>query len=307
MPGENHYDLIVIGSGPAGEKGAAQAAYFGKRVALIESAAELGGAAANTGTLPSKTLRETSLYLSGFRQRGLFGVTLHMAERVTAQDFLHRQQVVAETERVRIAANLERHGVVQYQGFASFVDAHTVAVGNPDGPRLTADVMLIATGSHPFRPANFPWHDSRVYDSDTILKLGAIPASMLVAGGGVIGCEYACLFAALGLKVTLVEGRDRVLGFLDSEIGDTLTESMGKMGIEVLLNEAIESVEFAATVNVKLKSGRVVPVESLLAATGRSGNTAGMNLEAVGLKPNSRGQIEVNEHYQTAVPHIYAA
>jgi NAD(P) transhydrogenase len=307
MPGTSqthHYDLLVIGSGPAGEKGAAQAAYFGKRVALVERAAELGGAAANTGTLPSKTLRETSLYLSGFRQRGLYGVTVQVAEHVTAQDFLHRQQVVAETERMRIEANLERHNVARYQGFASFVDPHTLDVA---GEHLTADVILIATGSHPFRPPMFPWADARVYDSDTILKLGAIPKSMLVAGGGVIGCEYACLFAAMGVRVTLVEGRDRILGFLDAEIGDALTESMRKMGIAILLNDAIEAVDAAAAVNVKLKSGGAVAVESLLAATGRSGNTAGMNLEAIGLKPTSRGQLEVNEHYQTAVPHIYAA
>ena len=302
--GNHHYDLLVIGSGPAGEKGAAQAAYFGKRVALVERAAELGGAAANTGTLPSKTLRETSLYLSGFRQRGLYGVSVHVQASVSAQDFLHRQQVVAETERARIEANLEHHKVTRYQGFASFVDANTVEV---NGQHLRADVILIATGSHPFRPPLFPFGDPRVFDSDTILKLGAIPKSMLVAGGGVIGCEYACLFAALGLKVTLVEGRDRLLGFLDTEIGDALTASMRKMGIDVLLNESIEAVEAAASLNVKLKSSPTVAVESLLAATGRSGNTAGMNLEAIGLKPNSRGQLDVNEHYQTAVPNIYAA
>jgi NAD(P) transhydrogenase len=172
---------------------------------------------------------------------------------------------------------------------------------------LKADFFLIATGSRPHRPANFPFQDPRVFDSDTILGIRDIPKSMLVSGGGVIGCEYACLFSALGVKVTLVEGRDRLLGFLDFEISDALTASMAKMGIDLLLNESIEGVEAAGSLNVKLKSGKTMEVGTLLAASGRSGNTGGMNLEAIGVQPSSRGQLEVNSHYQTAVPHIYAA
>ena len=300
----SHYDLIVIGSGPAGEKGAAQAAYFGKRVALVEKAPALGGAAANTGTLPSKTLRETALYLSGFRQRGLHGVTLGLADQVTARDFLFHQQNVTSTERTRIQANLQRHKVDQFQGFASFSDAHTVSVGSRS---LTADFFLIATGSRPHRPGNFPFEDPRVYDSDTILGIGDVPKTMLIAGGGVIGCEYACLFQALGVEVTLVEGRDRLLQFLDGEISQALAASMSKMGIRLLLNESIIGVEARDLLNVELKSGKTANVDTLLAAAGRSGNTDGMNLEAIGVKPSSRGQIEVNAHYQTAVPHLYAA
>jgi NAD(P) transhydrogenase len=303
------YDLAVIGSGPAGEKGAAQAAYFGKKVALVEKTAALGGAAANTGTLPSKTLRETALYLSGFRQRGLHGVTLSMADHVTARDFLFHQQNVTGTERARIQANLEHHKVDQYKGFASFVDPHTISV-TPDAAQpetLNADVFLIATGSRPHRPGNFPFEDSRVYDSDTILGIRDIPQTMLISGGGVIGCEYACLFQALGVQVTLVEGRDRLLQFLDSEISETLAACMSNMGIRLLLNETIESAESGGLLNVKLKSGKTAGVDSLLAAAGRSGNTGGMNLEAIGVTPSSRGQLEVNAHYQTSVPHVYAA
>jgi NAD(P) transhydrogenase len=305
----NKYALVVIGSGPAGEKGAAQAAYFGKKVALVEKAPALGGAAANTGTLPSKTLRETALYLSGFRQRGMHGVTLSMADHVTARDFLFHQQNVTATERARIQTNLERHKVDQYQGFASFTDPHTVSVTPGSGPAvtLTADVFLIATGSRPHRPGNFPFEDPRVYDSDTILGIGDIPATMLIAGGGVIGCEYACLFQALGVQVALVEGRDRLLQFLDAEISLALAASMSKMGIRLLLNETIESVEAGELLNVRLKSGKTAAVDSLLAAAGRSGNTAGMNLEAIGVTPGSRGQLDVNAHYQTSVPHVYAA
>ena len=303
------YDLVVIGSGPAGEKGAAQAAYFGKKVALVEKSSALGGAAANTGTLPSKTLRETALYLSGFRQRGLHGVTLSMADQVTARDFLFHQQYVTGTERARIQSNLKRHKVDQYRGFASFTDSHTVSVTSEDGTAatVTGDFFLIATGSHPHRPANFPFQDPRVYDSDTILGIHDIPASMLIAGGGVIGCEYACLFQALGVQVTLVEGRDRLLQFLDAEISEALAASMSKMGIRVLLNETIDSADAGESLQIKLKSGKTATVDALLAAAGRSGNTGGMKLEAIGITTSSRGLLEVNAHYQTAVPHVYAA
>jgi len=186
-----HYDLIVLGSGPAGEKGAAQAAYFGKKVALIEKETVLGGAAANTGTLPSKTLRETALYLSGFRQRGLYGVTMSLKEKVTARDFLYRERQVQHTEHLRISENLRRHRVQLYKGYGSFVDPHTVQVDTPGvaSLRLTAGVALIAVGSHPYRPPVFPFQDPRVYDSDTIINLHDIPREMIVVGGGVAtGC-----------------------------------------------------------------------------------------------------------------------
>ncbi|MEW6307347.1 MAG: Si-specific NAD(P)(+) transhydrogenase [Verrucomicrobiota bacterium] len=303
------YDLIVIGSGPAGEKGAAQAAYFGKRVALIEKEPVLGGAAANTGTLPSKTLRETALYLSGFRQRGLYGITFTLRDKVTARDFLYREQQVVQTERARIADNLKRHKIDLYLGFASFVDAHTVAVQPRHSPPayLKGSVILIATGSHPHHPPVFPFHDSRVYDSDTILTLREIPQTMLIAGGGVIGCEYACLFSALGIKVSLVEGRERLLGFLDSEISYALGESMTSMGVELHMPDSIEGVEAEAEqFHVTLKSGKRLLPQAILAATGRTGNTEGLNLESIGVQPTKRGNLDVNANYQTSVPHIYA-
>lgn len=278
-------------------------------MALIEKHPYLGGAAANTGTLPSKTLRESALYLSGFRQRGLFGVNLSIKEKVTARDFLYRERVVVDTERARIEDNLRRHKVDLYTGAASFVDAHTLQVspGEGQGVRLAADYFLIGTGSSPFRPPNLPFHDPRVYDSDTILNLHAIPGRMLVAGGGVIGCEYACMFAALGVKVTLVEGRDRLLGFLDGEISDALAAKMRAMGVDLLMPDALENVTAGAELEVKLKSGRTLGVDALLAATGRNGNTRGLNLEALGINVGPRGHLDVNEHYQTSVPHIYAA
>ena len=302
------YDLIVIGSGPAGEKGAAQAAYFGKKVALVEKEPVLGGAAANTGTLPSKTLRETALYLSGFRQRGLYGISLSIKDQVTTRDFLYRERLVKQSERTRIMDNLNRHHVDLYNGFAAFHDPHTLTVTpkNAEPTQLQGDVILIATGSCPHRPSSFPFHDHRVYDSDTILNIHDIPTTMLVSGGGVIGCEYACMFAALGIKVTLVEGRDRLLTFLDAEISKNLLENMQALGIVFHMPDSVKSVREGDKVQVTLESGKTFEVDTVLAASGRSGNTQGMGLEKIGIQPTKRGNLDVNERYQTVVPHIYA-
>lgn len=302
------YDLVVIGSGPAGEKGAAQAAYFGKSVALIEKDLALGGAAANTGTLPSKTLRELALYLSGFRQRGLYGIEFRMKERVSARDFLYRERLVVQSERSRIADNLKKHRVDLYRGRASFVDPHTIAIqpDRADAVQIRGSVILIATGSHPYRPNNLPFHDARVYDSDTILNIHDLPPTILVAGGGVIGCEYACMFSALGIKVSLVEGRERLLAFMDAEITQTLTTAMREMGVDLHLADTIEQIDLAETFRARLKSGKTLTADAILAATGRVGNTESLALTNAGIKATARGNIEVNDRYQTPVPHIYA-
>lgn len=302
------YDLIVIGSGPAGEKGAAQAAYFGKKVALIEREPVLGGAAANTGTLPSKTLRESALYLSGFRQRGLYGINFSLKDKVTAKDFLYRERLVVQSERTRIAENLKRHNVDLFHGFASFVDAHTICIQPQHSPPhyIEGKVILIATGSHPHHPPSLPFHDRRVYDSDTILNIHAIPPTMLIAGGGVIGCEYACMFSALGVKVSLVEGRERLLGFMDPELSQILAKCMREMEIELYMPDVIESVGAGDQFKINLKSGKTIDVHTILAATGRTGNTQGLELQKIGLTPGPRGNIDVNQFYQTALPHIYA-
>lgn len=185
------FDLIVIGSGPAGEKGAAQAAYFGKRVAVIESSANLGGAGVNTGTVPSKTLRESALYFSGLRQRGLYGIDYSLREGLTVQGFMHRKDAVVSAERLKIASNLAAHKIELVRGAAQFADAHTVrAVDARGGERLLrGDVILIATGSKPYRPPEIPFDDKTIFDSDSILTMDRIPKSMIVVGGGVIGCE----------------------------------------------------------------------------------------------------------------------
>ena len=303
------YDLIVLGSGPAGEKGAAQAAYFGKRVAIVEKASVLGGAAANTGTLPSKTLRESALHLTGFRHRGLFGLDVHLNEKVSARDFLYRAGHVTEKERERIARNIERHGIDLYKGTASFVDAHTVSIAGGDAAAsvIEGGVIMIATGSHPFRPPNLPFDDPRVYDSDTILTIDDMPGTLVVAGGGVIGCEYACMFAALDVKVSLIEGRDRLIGFMDRQISESLAQSMAELCIALHLGDTIEAVDCEGPLTMRLASSREIEADALLAATGRSGNTANLGLEGIGVELGSRGTITVNEKYQTALPHIYAA
>ena len=303
------YDLIVIGSGPAGEKGAAQAAYFGKRVALIESASVFGGAAANTGTLPSKTLRETSLVLSGFRARGLYGVDLSLRREANVRDFLYREQVVVEAERKRAIANVARHDIDTYHGFGSFVNPHTVTVsGGYEEEVLESDIVLIATGSSPRHPLHFPFEAGNVYDSDTILGLQKMPRSLVVVGGGVIGCEYACTFAAVGIEVTLIDEGDRILTFMDREISATLRQAMEKLGVIFYAPDSVEKCESdRKRVTVRLESGRMVYADAALVAAGRVANTDRLNLDAAGLLVRTNGTIEVDQHFRTTAPHIYAA
>ncbi len=305
------FDLIVIGSGPAGEKGAAQAAYFGKRVALIEKEAPpaYGGAAANTGTLPSKTLRETALFLSGFKNRELEGIEFRWKESADIRSLMGRRRTVVGREQKRIATNLDRHEVRTFEGFARFAGPHTVAVGRSNFPEklYTADVILIATGSRPYRPPEFRVDDPRIVDSDTILSINEIPKSMLVVGGGVIGCEYACMFAIMGTKVTLIERRDKIMGFLDVEIVEALLGEMERLGIRIHLNESIENVEYGTTLQVQTGSGEVLEPELVLISSGRSGNTEGLNVEGLGIEIDSRGRINVDNTFQTTVPYVYAA
>jgi NAD(P) transhydrogenase len=303
------YDLIVIGSGPAGEKAAARASYFGKTVAMVEKEPVLGGAAANTGTVPSKTLRESALFLSGFHQRQLFGIEFNLKERVTIRDFLAHERLVKENERARIMENLKRHHITLLRGMASFVDAHTISVKPDRCPEflIHGEAILIATGSYPNRPANFPFHDQRVYDSDTIVSLHEIPQRMVVVGGGVIGCEYACIFAVLGVKLILVEKRDSLVGSLDHEIASTLKNRMEADGVVMCMNDSVVHIDAGATLSVTLQSGATIETDTILVSAGRCGNTAGLRLDNVGISVTERGHILVNEHCRTTVPNIYAA
>jgi NAD(P) transhydrogenase len=304
------FNLVVIGSGPAGEKGAAQAAYFGKRVAIVERQPALGGAAANTGTLPSKTLRETSLTLSGFRNRGLYGVDLSLRRQATIADLMQREAAIVGTERERIATNLDRHHVTVFHGEASFVDAHTVRVSRPGAApiELGADVVLIATGSSPRRTTVFPFDHPRVFDSDEILTIGDMPRSLLVVGGGVIGAEYASTFAALGVEVSLIEGRDRLLGFLDGEIAAALRRGMENVGIRFFMPRRVSRCDACdESVTLLLDGGVSLGADAVLVSAGRVSNVGGLDLDAAGIRCGEHGIIEVDAHFRTSAPNIYAA
>lgn len=304
------YDLIVLGAGPAGEKGAVQAAYFGKRVAIVEREAEPGGAAVHTGTLPSKTLRETALFLSGYRQRELYGLSVDVNAELAVPKLLSRKDAVRDLEVSRIKWNLERHGVVTLSGVAKVVDEHTVEVDGIAGPRsYTAAVILVATGSTPFQPPGIPFDDPDIDDSDTILQLDRLPKSMIVMGGGVIGCEYTTMFASLRVDVTLIEGRPRLLPFLDLEMGERLRGAMQSLGVRIELETTAKNVrrEPGKGIVCELSSGEALACDRLLVASGRSGRTQGLGLEAAGVEVDKRGYVKVDANYRTARPSVYAA
>jgi len=306
----DRYDLIVIGSGPAGEKGAAQAAYFGKRVALIEREPHPGGAGTNTGTVPSKTLRETARYFSGLGQHALYGVDYHVKTELTIKNLMYREQEVVRALRQVITENIGRHRIDYVQGHATFADPHTLRVTAQDRPArlLQADVILIATGSVPSRPPEVPFDDPRIHDSDEILELERLPRTLAVVGAGVIGCEYTTIFGALGIKVSLIDGRDRLLGFLDGEMADQLRLQMGFLGVDLRLKESVARyVPEADGVRLELQSGGSLTVDQVLVAAGRVANVARLGIERAGLTVNKRGLLAVNERYQTSVAHIYAA
>jgi NAD(P) transhydrogenase len=321
------YDLLVIGSGPAGEKAAAQAAYFGKRVAVIERDPSPGGAAVHTGTLPSKTLRETALYLSGYRQAALYGLKVTLDRTLAVPRLMSRKDTVRDIEVNRIHWNLDRHHVTYQLGTARVVDPHGIEVTAADGGKstITGAFILIATGSAPFHPPNIPFADPDIDDSDTILELDRLPDSLTVIGGGVIGCEYASMFAALGVRVTLIEPRSELLSFLDAEISEALRVALIGLGIDVRLNTGAgeikrvgasivtELVEAAPMPRAPLQdmkpvaSAGQVTSDKLLFAAGRMGRTGELGLEAVGVKMQKRGYVEVDGDYRTNVPSIYAA
>ena len=303
------YELIVIGCGPGGEKAGAQAAYFGKRVAVIERAPYLGGSCINTGTVPSKTLRESALYFSGLKQRGLHGIDYSLKENLTVHDFMHHEREVVEMERRRIQKNLELHRIELLHGQASFEDSHTVTVSGTNGVRrLHGEIILIATGSKPHRPPEIAFDDVHTFDSDTFLQMERIPKSLAVIGGGVIGCEYASIFRALGVEVTLVDGRDRLLPFLDVEISNRLHDRLASLGMHFLFNERPTKVENSSSgVRLEMKSGKVLETEAALFAAGRRAAVDGLALEKAGLALNDRGYIPVDANYRTSIPQIYAA
>jgi NAD(P) transhydrogenase len=305
------YDLVVIGSGPAGEKAAVKAAYFGHKVALIEGRPEFGGAGVHTGTLPSKTLKETALFLSGRRERGLYSVEKKLEHAASAKDFLFRKDLVVEAVDREVRENIELHGVDIFHGTGSFEDEHHVRVHGNVEEVIYGDYIIIATGSYPVHPEGVPFDNLRVHDSDTILEIKRFPRSICVVGAGVIGCEYATIFATMGCKVFLINRSDKILPFLDQEVSHALVEEMKAEGIEVLFNKSIQRIDVPddpeQPIDILLESGETLHVDMYLFAAGRSGFIKPLKLEKIGVKVGKRETIEVNEHYQTNIPHIYAA
>lgn len=305
-----HYDLLVIGTGPAGQKAAIQAAKLGKKVGIVERKQVVGGVCTNTGTIPSKSLREAVLYLSGFHQRNLYGASYRVKQDITMDDLSFRSNHVIKREIEIIQNQMARNNVEMFFGTASFVDPHRLRIeGSDDHHEHTADFIVIACGTIPARPTHIPFDDQSIIDTDGILVLKQLPKSITIIGGGVIGTEYASILAMMGIHVTLIERRPRLLEFVDTEIIEALQYQMRSIGVTLRFNEEVVSVEPRAEqqVVVRLKSGKEIGATTVLYSVGRIGASPALNLEAVGLSADDRGRLKVNEHFQTAVPHIYAA
>jgi NAD(P) transhydrogenase len=307
----NEYDLVVIGSGPAGQKGAICAAKLRKKVAIIDRKKSVGGVCVHTGTIPSKTLREAVLYLSGFRQRTFYGRGYVLKDRIAMSDLIFRAQAVMAREVEVIKAQLRRNYVTLLEGDACFLDANTLEVKSDDGSQLLrGQHVLIACGTRPAHSAEIPMDGHRIFDSDQVHCLEEIPRDLVVVGAGIIGLEYASMFAALGVKITLLDQRPILLDFVDREIVESLCFQLRQLGTVFRLGEKVVSVGFDEERNrvfAKLASGKNVHGQGLLYTIGRQGNGDLLNLESAGLSAEGRGKLSVNEHFQTSVPHIYAA
>lgn len=301
------YDLLVIGSGPAGQKAAIQAAKLGRTVALVERR-ELGGVSVNWGTIPSKTLREAIVYLTGLSQRATYGQSYRVKEVITVEDLWLRTQRVIDREVDVVRDQLLRNHVQIVRGSAHFLDSHTVLVSGDEERRVSADRVVIATGTRPAHPPEVEFDDRTILDSDGLLHLDRIPHSAVVVGAGVIGIEYASMFAALGAKVTVVEKRLRLLEFCDAQITEGLQYHLRDVGVVFRLGEEVTAVErHAEGALTQLASGKQIASEVVLYAAGRQGETEDLGLEHAGLEADERGRITVGPDYRTAVEHIFAA
>jgi NAD(P) transhydrogenase len=304
-----HFDLLVIGSGPAGQKAAIQAAKVGKKVGIVERKKVAGGICINTGTIPSKSLREAVLFLSGFRQRNLYGASYRVKKDITFEDLAMRCDHVVKAEQEVIQNQLIRNHVDFIIGTAAFLDPHRLSI-KQDSERNehTADYVVVAVGTEPARPAEIPFDGESIIDSDGLLSLKQLPKSLTIVGAGVIGCEYANILATLGIPVVLVERRPRLLEFVDSEIIESLQYQMRNIGVTLRLNEEVVGVSKATdnSVVLQLKSGKQIRAPLLMYSAGRIGATKNLGLEQIGIQPDDRGRLKVNEDFQTALPHIYA-
>jgi NAD(P) transhydrogenase len=303
------FDVLVLGSGPGGQKAAIATAKLGRRAAIVERRDMVGGVCINTGTIPSKTLREAVLYLTGMSQREMYGQNYRVKDDITVADLLSRTQHVISREIEVIRSQLSRNRVALLPGLGSFVDPNTVEVADGTGrnTRVTAEKIVIATGTVPARPESVDFDGSTVIDSDGILSLERVPQTMVVVGAGVIGIEYASMFAALGCKVTVVESRSRMLEFCDVEVVEALKYHLRDLAVTFRFGETVAAVERHARGAIAvLESGKKIPAEVVMYSAGRQGMTAGLNLEVAGLSADARGRIKVDEYFRTEAPHIYA-
>jgi NAD(P) transhydrogenase len=309
-PAAERYDLAVIGSGPAGQKAAISAAQLGKRVLVVDRPQMLGGVSVHTGTIPSKTLREAILYLTGFRERSFYGREYTVKEHISVRDLSFRVRTVVERETEVIRGQLRRAGITTLSGAARFIDPHTLDVDLVNGTALVrADYILIACGTRPAHSPTIPLDGQRTFDSDQLALVSMFPRDLIVVGGGVVGLEYASMFTALGINVTVIDQRPTLLDFVDREIIEALVFHMRQRGATFRLGEKVVSVTIddRQRVTALLESGKSVHGDALLYTVGRQTNADRVNLPAAGLTSDPRGRISVNESYQTAVPHIYAA
>jgi len=307
----SQYDVVVLGSGPAGQRAAIASVKSGRRTLMVEKRPVVGGACINTGTIPSKSFREAVVYLSGYRERSIYGESYAVKREITMDDLNARASYVMKAEREVIQAQAYRNGVAMVYGAASFVDPHTLAIQLADGygtRTVSAETIVIATGSEVAQVGDIAFDGERILNSDSILTMSAIPKTLTVVGAGVIGCEYASMFATLGTRVTLVDARPELLPFVDREIADELAHHLRSQWVTLWLGEEVTSCAVLPGGHVKttLASGKVITTEKTLHAIGRQGATADLNLAAAGLETDKRGKLTINEHYQTAVPHIYA-
>ena len=303
-----HFDFVVIGTGPGGEGAAMRAAKGGKSVAAIERYTQVGGGCTHWATITSKALRQ-AIYHASLCNQTTLNIRMDAPPKFSFPELLATANAVIGKQVQLREGFYDRNCVALIPGCAKFVDPHTIEVAGPESAktRVTADAFVIATGSRPFRPADIDFTNPRIFDSDTLLSLDRTPSSIAVYGAGVVGCEYASMWRNMQTRVQLINTRDKLLAFLDDEIIDALSYHFSENGMRILHNEEYERVEATGEgVIVHLKSGKKIRSDVLLFANGRSGNTEDLGLEAVGIAPNHRGQIDVNEHYQTSQPHIYA-
>lgn len=301
--------MLVLGSGPGGQKAAIAAAKLGRRVAVVDRPDMLGGVSLHTGTIPSKTLREAVLYLTGLTQRDLYGQSYRLKEDITVADLTARTQHVVSRETDVIRSQLSRNHVALYSGTGRFVDEHTIALREAGGQErlLSAEHVVIATGTRPARPESVEFDGRTILDSDNVLTVERVPRSMVIVGAGVIGMEYACMFAALGSRVTVVERRAGMLDMCDVEVVESLKYHLRDLAVTFRFGESVAAVERHArgTLTV-LESGKKIPAEAVMYSAGRQGLTEELELANAGLAADARGRITVDEYYRTQVPHIYA-